>query len=47
MFTSHSSTEQKIAKSVDDGEGLPIVTDTYNYSEADIQFAFFVQSRVC
>ena len=30
----------KNRKSVDDGEGLPIVTDTYNYSEADIQFAF-------
>ncbi|MBN74558.1 MAG: hypothetical protein CMA73_02605 [Euryarchaeota archaeon] len=30
----------KNRKSVDDGEGLPIVTDTYNYTEADIQFAF-------
>ena len=27
-------------KSTDDGQGLPIATDTYNYSEADIQFAY-------
>lgn len=30
----------KNRKSVDDGQGSPVVTDTYNYSEADIQFAF-------
>tara|TARA_B100001540_G_scaffold118331_1_gene105986 strand:- start:103 stop:942 length:840 start_codon:yes stop_codon:yes gene_type:complete len=30
----------KNRKSSDDGQGLPIDTDTYNYSEADIQFSF-------
>ena len=30
----------KNRKSTDDGQGLPIDTDTYNYSEADIQFSY-------
>ena len=33
----------KNRKSSDDGQGLPIDTDTYNYSEADIQFSFCSQ----
>ena len=30
----------KNRKSTDDGQGLPIDTGTYNYSEADIQFSY-------
>jgi len=30
----------KNRKSTDDRQGLPIETDTYNYSEADIQFSY-------
>ena len=30
----------KNRKSSDDGQGLPIDSDTYNYSEADIQFSY-------
>ena len=44
--SSHSSTEQKIVNQSMMVKVLPIVTDTYNYSEADIS-AFLYKSRVC
>ena len=34
----------KNRKAVDDGKGLPIESDTYSYSEADIQFAYCSKS---